>query len=47
MIKSDDGNNVVVIPRAGNSVDAICMAEDTPVLRSVCAYDTSSPDTKK
>ena len=46
-MKSDDGNNVVVIPRAGNSVDAICMADDTPVLLSVCAYETSSPLTKK
>ena len=46
-MKSDDGNNVVVIPRAGNSVDAICMADDTPVLLSVCAYATSSQITKK
>ena len=47
MTKSDDGNNVVVIPRAGNDVDAIPIADETPVLLSVCAYDTSSPDTKK
>ena len=38
---------MVVIPRAGNSVDAIPIADDTPVLLSVCAYDTSSPVTKK
>ena len=47
IIKRDDGNKVVVIPRAGNSVDAIPIADDIPVLLSVCAYDTSSPVTKK
>ena len=45
--KSDDGSNVVVIPREGNDVEAIPIADETPVLRSVCAYDTSSPLTKK
>ena len=47
MMKKDDGNKVVVIPSAGNSVDAIPMADDIPVHLSVCAYDTSSPVTKK
>ena len=47
MIKSDDGNSVVVIPSAGNDVDAIPIADEIPVLLSVCAYDTSSPVTKK
>ena len=38
---------MVVIPREGNDVEAIPIADETPVLRSVCAYDTSSPLTKK
>ena len=38
---------MVVIPREGNDVEAIPIADETPVLRSVCAYDTSSPDTNK
>ena len=46
-VLSDVGNIVVVIPRAGYCVDAICMADDTTVLLSVCAYETSSPLTKK
>ena len=46
-MKSDDGNNVVVIPRAGNDVEAMPIADEMPVLLSVCAYDTSSPVTKK
>ena len=46
-MKRDDGNKVVVIPKAGNSVEAIPIADEIPVLLSVWAYDTSSPVTKK
>ena len=46
-MNNEDGNNDVVIPKDGNEVDAIPIADEIPVLLSVCAYDTSSPLTKK
>ena len=38
MIKSDDGSSVVVIPSAGNDVDAIPIADEIPVLLSAVSY---------
>ena len=44
-VKRVTRDNIIV--DIGNDVEAIPIADDSPVLRSVCAYDTSSPLTKK